>query len=148
MNVEISQTSPLEQQYLPSPRDQRSGMALCLSGGGFRAALFHLGAVRRLNELGILSQVTTISSVSGGSILAAHLAQRIKPWPAPGQVLPGGIWEETVAIPFRRFTATDIRTGPILERWLSPANILRPQTTVLALARIYERKLTSLKVRD
>ena len=148
MNVEISQTSPLEQQYLPSPRDQRSGMALCLSGGGFRAALFHLGAVRRLNELGILSQVTTISSVSGGSILAAHLAQRIKPWPAPGQVLPGGIWEETVAIPFRRFTATDIRTGPILERWLSPANILRPQTTVLALARIYERKLTGLKVRD
>ena len=25
-------------------------IGLCLSGGGYRAALFHLGAVRRLNE--------------------------------------------------------------------------------------------------
>ena len=57
----------------------RSGLALCLSGGGFRASLFHLGAVRRLNELGILSKVTTISSVSGGSILSAHLATTLKP---------------------------------------------------------------------
>ena len=53
-------------------------LALCLSGGGFRAALFHLGALRRLNELGILSRVDTIASVSGGSIplrAAVHLLQ-------------------------------------------------------------------------
>ena len=56
-------------------------LALCLSGGGYRAALFHLGAVRRLNELGVLSKIETISSVSGGSILAAHLATAIRPWP-------------------------------------------------------------------
>jgi NTE family protein len=30
--------------YLPAAR--RSGVALCLSGGGFRATLFHLGALR------------------------------------------------------------------------------------------------------
>jgi predicted acylesterase/phospholipase RssA len=40
---------------------KRSGMALCLSGGGYRAALFHLGAMRRLNELGVLSVADTIS---------------------------------------------------------------------------------------
>lgn len=34
-------------------------LALCLSGGGFRAALFHVGALRRLNELGILSKSRT-----------------------------------------------------------------------------------------
>jgi NTE family protein len=59
-------------------------LALCLSGGGFRAALFHLGALRRLNELGILATVETIASVSGGSILAAHLATHMRPWPQPG----------------------------------------------------------------
>jgi NTE family protein len=45
--------------YTALPRPQRKGMALALSGGGFRAALFHLGALRRLNELGVLSQVDT-----------------------------------------------------------------------------------------
>ena len=48
------------------PRDEREGTALCLSGGGYRAALFHLGALRRLNELGVLAQVDTFTSVSGG----------------------------------------------------------------------------------
>lgn len=50
------------------------GMALCLSGGGYRAMLFHAGALRRLNELAILSKVVRISSVSGGSITAGALA--------------------------------------------------------------------------
>ena len=30
----------------------RSGKALCLSGGGYRAAIFHLGALLRLHQLG------------------------------------------------------------------------------------------------
>ena len=43
-------------------------MGVCLSGGGFRATLFHVGALKRLNELGLLKNVDTFSSVSGGSI--------------------------------------------------------------------------------
>jgi NTE family protein len=50
-----------------------NGMALCLSGGGYRAMLFHLGALWRLYEVGILGQMKRISSVSGGSITAAVL---------------------------------------------------------------------------
>src|SRR5271169_6579428 len=50
------------------------GVGLALSGGGFRAMLFHAGALIRLNELGILSRVARISSVSGGSIAAGYLA--------------------------------------------------------------------------
>jgi predicted acylesterase/phospholipase RssA len=46
---------------------------LALSGGGFRAVLYHLGLVRFLRDAGILSRVTHISSVSGGSIIGAHL---------------------------------------------------------------------------
>jgi predicted acylesterase/phospholipase RssA len=49
-------------------------IGLALSGGGFRATLYHLGLVRFLRDAGILPQVTHITSVSGGSIIAAHLA--------------------------------------------------------------------------
>src|SRR4051794_26764981 len=48
-------------------------IGLALSGGGFRATLYHLGLVRFMRDAGILSQVTHITSVSGGSIMAAHL---------------------------------------------------------------------------
>ena len=51
----------------------QEGIALCLSGGGYRAMLFHVGALIRLNEMGQLSQVAKISSVSGGSITAGVL---------------------------------------------------------------------------
>src|SRR3954467_1771499 len=49
-------------------------IGLALSGGGFRATLYHLGLVRFLRDAGRLRQVTHITSVSGGSVLAAHLA--------------------------------------------------------------------------
>lgn len=48
-------------------------IGLALSGGGFRAILYHLGLVSFLRDAGILPQVTHITSVSGGSIIAAHL---------------------------------------------------------------------------
>src|SRR3954453_15117338 len=60
--------------YLPVPETRRSGPALCLSGGGFRATIFHLGALRRLNELGALPRLEVITSVSGGSITNGMLA--------------------------------------------------------------------------
>jgi predicted acylesterase/phospholipase RssA len=48
-------------------------IGLALSGGGFRATLYHLGLIRFLRDAKILPQVTHITSVSGGSIMAAHL---------------------------------------------------------------------------
>ena len=48
-------------------------IGLALSGGGFRATLYHLGLVRFLRDSGLLPQVSHITSVSGGSIIAAHL---------------------------------------------------------------------------
>src|SRR5262245_41995729 len=50
------------------------GLALSLSGGGYRAMVFHVGALWRLNEVGLLAKLTRISSVSGGSITAGALA--------------------------------------------------------------------------
>jgi predicted acylesterase/phospholipase RssA len=48
-------------------------IGLALSGGGFRASLYHLGVARFLRDAGLLSQVTHITAVSGGSIFGAHL---------------------------------------------------------------------------
>ena len=48
-------------------------LGLAFSGGGFRATLFHLGVARYLKDTGLLESVSHITSVSGGSILAAHL---------------------------------------------------------------------------
>lgn len=56
----------------PTPTDNRIGLAL--SGGGFRATLYHCGALIRLNELGYLPKIDRITSVSGGSITSARLA--------------------------------------------------------------------------
>lgn len=51
-------------------------LGLALSGGGYRATLFGLGSLARLNDLGLLGRLDLITSVSGGSILAGILAQR------------------------------------------------------------------------
>jgi predicted acylesterase/phospholipase RssA/MinD-like ATPase involved in chromosome partitioning or flagellar assembly len=47
-------------------------VGLGLSGGGFRAALFHIGVLARLAELDVLRRVEVLSCVSGGSIIGAH----------------------------------------------------------------------------
>jgi Patatin-like phospholipase len=56
-------------------------IALCLSGGGFRAALFHLGVLKRLHELGLLTRVRMLSAVSGGALAAALFHGHVR-WPS------------------------------------------------------------------
>ena len=46
-------------------------VGLALSGGGFRATAFGLGCLRALHDTGVLSKVTVVSGISGGSLLAA-----------------------------------------------------------------------------
>lgn len=118
----------------PSAQGPRSGTALCLSGGGFRAALFHLGATRRLNELGVLGRLRTISAVSGGAIVANLLADPRLEWPdphgAPGVV---GGFEEFVAQPLRALTGRNLRTPALLSR-IRPSGWNRPSASVESLA--------------
>lgn len=57
-------------------RDDKIGVAL--SGGGFRASLFHIGVLARLAEMDILKHVHVISTVSGGSIIGAYYYLKIK----------------------------------------------------------------------
>ena len=118
--------------------DTREGIGLCLSGGGFRATLFHVGALRRLNELGLISRLRTLSSVSGGSITAAALATAL----AAGAPLD---WDRSVVGPLRAFTSADRRTKAVLARLL-PWNWFRSDTGVRALERQYAAHLTPLRL--
>lgn len=49
-------------------------IALCLSGGGYRAAAFHLGVMKSLEDLKLLEHVKFISTASGGTITAMKYA--------------------------------------------------------------------------
>ena len=57
-------------------------VGLALSGGGSRAIAFHLGCLRALHDLRLLNRIEVISSVSGGSVIAAMYAYTRDPFPA------------------------------------------------------------------
>ena len=68
-------TEPTELSTFEAPAADRAGgparIGLALSGGGFRASLFHIGVLARLTELDLLRRVQVLSCVSGGSIIGA-----------------------------------------------------------------------------
>lgn len=57
---------------------QEEKLGLALSGGGFRAALFHLGVLAALAELKLLSRIEVIATVSGGSVVGACYYLKLK----------------------------------------------------------------------
>lgn len=71
-------TAQLVHDHPGGPDQPFPGIALCLSGGGYRAMLFHLGTLWRLNELQYLPKLNRVSSVSGGSITSGVLAMNWK----------------------------------------------------------------------
>ncbi|MBN2290470.1 MAG: patatin-like phospholipase family protein [Candidatus Glassbacteria bacterium] len=98
------------------------GMAFCLSGGGYRAMLFHLGALWRLNELGYLRRLTRVSSVSGGSIIAGVLGLN---WMALGfdKIGVGRNFDKAVVEPVRRLACRTIDAGAFFRGLFWPGSI-------------------------
>ncbi len=103
-------------------RDPEDGIALCLSGGGYRAMLFHLGALWRLNELGWLPRLDRVSSVSGGSITAGvlGLAWDALEFDAEGVAIR---FPERVVTPVRNLAERTIDSKAILSGVLQPGSI-------------------------
>lgn len=124
---------------------KREGVGLALSGGGYRASLFHLGAMRRLHELGLLQQVTRLSSVSGGSIISGHMAQCVMGHSTNGK-LAFDDWDAQIAKPFRRFVKHDARTWPTI-KYLGWGQ-LKPTLRANALRDHMFRHLTELKLKE
>jgi NTE family protein len=105
-----------------SDQKPEAGIALCLSGGGYRAMLFHLGCLWRLNELGLMAKLNRISSVSGGSITAGVLGMN---WAAlnfqPGAASAN--FNDLVVKPIQKIASTTIDEGAILGGIFLPGSI-------------------------
>ncbi len=87
-----------------------------MSGGGYRARLFHLGELRRMCELGVLEKIMHVSSVSGGSITAGTLAKDFAMFPASD-------WNsrlDRVFTVLKSFCSKTIDTGTIIGGVLNP----------------------------
>jgi NTE family protein len=126
-NTAPRQTKESDEQ----PRCSRCGTplrtkstGLALSGGGYRAALFHLGSLWRLNELGWLKRLAEITSVSGGSITAAYLGLHWTSLTFNADGVATNFVKEIV-LPLRRFFSHTIELESVL----------------FGLARPYRRKL-------
>jgi NTE family protein len=94
----------------PGPDDAhtapKEGVGLCLSGGGFRAMLFHVGVLKRLNAAGRLRTLDRISSVSGGSITAGLLGLRWSKLNFEAEVATN--FDELITEPLRAFAHTKV----------------------------------------
>lgn len=99
-------------------------IALCLSGGGLHAAIFHPGVIVALREQGRLGDVRENFAVSGGSILAAHLLVN---W---SRYLGSDAEFRAADDDMRTIADRDIR-GRILRPWLLSTALLLPRSWAL-----------------
>jgi len=103
-------------------RQVQEGTALCLSGGGYRAMLFHLGALIRMNELGFLKKLNRVSSVSGGSITAGILGLKWRKLIFDGRGVAANFAEE-VTHPIQGLAGATIDVGCIARGLFLPGSI-------------------------
>lgn len=101
-------------------------VGLALSGGGFRAAAFHLGVLKRLEELNVLPRVETLSTVSGGSITGALYALRCA---QQGEGRPGGYTVESLISEMRPVLTRNLRSRALFG---TPWRGLRTLASVLS----------------
>lgn len=100
-------------------REPEPGIGLCLSGGGYRAMIFHLGALWRLYETGRLHDIARISSVSGGSITAGLLALKWRNLSFDPARVEDDFLREVVA-PLRALAGRTIDVGAVLRGLVLP----------------------------
>jgi NTE family protein len=117
------------------PEALTTGFGLCLSGGGFRAVLFHAGSLLRLNEAGQLPKLKRISSVSGGSIVSALLAVRWRDLGLDSGPV-GRNFEGLVIAPLRLLAGKTLDFPCVMRGWVTPGTTINEH-----LAASYRRAL-------
>ncbi len=126
---------------------------LALSGGGFRASLYHIGVLARLAELDMLRHVEVISCVSGGSIVGAYYYLEVRRLlqSKPDEEITRDDYVEAVRNVESGFVAgvqRNLRMRMMLEpgsNWKALTS--RDSTTTDRLADLYERELYA-RIRD
>ena len=100
------------------------GIGVALSGGGHRASLFGLGVLMYLGDAGKLPEVTSVASVSGGSITNGYVAQALD----VTAVRDGAAFEEAVKPLARRLAGR----GTLFASWVTWAYVAVLVVTGLA----------------
>ena len=106
------------------PRDDRNFVAVAISGGGSRAAVFSAAVLFELERYGLLQQVDVMSSVSGGSFTSAFYAlscDRGDNCPATVEGPPRFVWEPKTVFPLLELNYIRRWFG----NWFWPHNIVR-----------------------
>jgi len=111
--------------------------ALALSGGGYRALLFSLGCLWRLNEFGLLAQMNRITSVSGGSITSAYLAMNWKNLDFDKDTHISSRFREIIAVPLQTFCSKGIDVMAVLTGIISPWETIGDRVAKKYAARLF-----------
>src|SRR5207237_159702 len=106
--------APVEHLPQDAAKKPQKGIGLCLSGGGYRAMLFHLGALWHLNELGYLPKSVT-AGVLGMN--CKHLRFDPKAGVSPS-------FTQVVVAPIRRLASVTI------DQWAIIGGIVTPGATI------------------
>ena len=114
--------SPVREERAAAVEPLLAGPALCLSGGGYRAMVFHVGVLWRLNEAGYLTRLDRISSVSGGSITAGVLALHWNELGFDGRGVAAA-FENLVVTPIRELAGHTIDAKAIFGGVVLPGSI-------------------------
>lgn len=122
-SIAASHSAPVEHIDTGSKHETvDEGLALCLSGGGYRAMLFQLGSLWRLNEMGYLPRLKRISSVSGGSITSAVMGMNWNQLEFDNQGRAGN-FANMVADPIRGLADHNLDVKVIFSGILTPGSV-------------------------
>jgi predicted acylesterase/phospholipase RssA len=128
-------------------------IGLALSGGGFRAALYHVGVLAKLAEMDLLRKVEALSCVSGGSIVGAHYYLEVRKLlcEKPDRDIKKGDYVEIVKRVEQDFLAgvqTNIRTRVMANPWTNLKMIFSSNySRTRRVGELYEKNIFS-RVQD
>jgi NTE family protein len=134
------------------------GIAVCLSGGGYRAMLFHTGVLWRLLEFGLLSPgdrtatppgaapqpvgtFRRISSVSGGSIISGLLGYKWKSLDFSTNATLLATYQSAVVKPIRELAGVTLASGTLEGAIKVLTDIVTPGSVNEHVARAYDKHL-------
>ena len=103
-------------------------IGIALSGGGVRAAVFHLGVLGRLAEDGLLEKITRISTVSGGTLVTGLIYSIAgNKWPTSGFYL-----NKCLVRTRHYLTRTDIQRGALFSGGFRPKDLIHRRAKLIS----------------
>ena len=103
-------------------------IGIALSGGGVRAAVFHLGVLGRLAEDGLLEKITRISTVSGGTLVTGLIYSIAgNKWPTSGFYL-----NKCLVRTRHYLTRTDVQRGALFSGGFRPKDLIHRRAKLIS----------------